>query len=72
MPTITWGLIAEHPEKNLKVNRAPKTGEVLERNSDEPMKISQVVDHEGETWIILESGEEETFEEIKPIEVSDE
>ena len=69
MAKITWGLVAEHPDKNLKVNRAPKPGEVLERSSDEPMKISQVVDHEGETWIFLENGEEENVEELKPIEV---
>ncbi len=69
MAHITWGLIAEHPDKNLPVNRAPRRGEVLQREKEGPQTITQIVDHEGEVWIILENGEEEEVGEVKPIEV---
>ena len=69
MAQITWGLIAEHPDKNLPVNRTPRRGEILPRKKEGPQTISQIVDHEGEVWIILENGEEEEVGEVKPIEV---
>ncbi len=71
MSDIIWGLIAEHPRADrLPANRAPRPGDAFSRKNEREMRIRSVIDHGGEIWIILENGEEESGDEITPIDVS--
>lgn len=66
---IVWGLLSEHDE-GPNISRPPKVGDYFfsEYLSEHALKITSVVDHDGQMWIFLENGGSEEVCDIFPID----